>query len=100
MAAPIVGNYAVALAEEIKQLCVPVICAQWPTVMEDERLCVFRTPILVENFDAVLGSDYWHALTLTLTDGRRCTTFLDGNFGVSCFTIRFRLTQANVRYGS
>jgi hypothetical protein len=56
MAAPIVGNYAVALAEEIKQLCVPVICAQWPTVMKDERLCVFRAPILVENIHSIGGS--------------------------------------------
>src|SRR6187549_3359453 len=49
MAAPVVGNHAVVLAEEIKQLCVPVICAQWPTVMKDERLRIFRAPIFVED---------------------------------------------------
>ena len=44
MAAPVMGNNAIALAEEKKQLCVPVICAQWPTVMKDDRLRIFRTP--------------------------------------------------------
>ena len=49
MAAPVVGNHAVVLAEEIKQLCVPIICAQWLTVMKDERLRIFRAPIFVED---------------------------------------------------
>src|SRR6476469_2832292 len=98
MAAAIMGDDPIALAKEEQQLSIPIVCRERPAVAEHDGLSL--TPILVENFDAVLGSRYWHALTLTLTDGRLCTTFLDGNFGVSCLSIRFRLTQANVRYGS
>jgi hypothetical protein len=97
MAAAIMGDDPIALAKEEQQLSIPIVCRERPAVAEHDGLSL--TPILVENFDAVLGSDYWHALTLTLTDGRRCTAFLDGNIGVSWLTIRFRLTQANVRYG-
>src|SRR4029078_6502214 len=98
MAAAIMGDDPIALAKEKHQLRIQIVCRERPAVAEHDGLSL--TPILVENFDAVLGSDYWHALTLPLTHGRRCTTFLYENFGVSCLTIRFQITQANVRYGS
>ena len=63
MAAPVVGNNAVALAEEVQQLLVPIVRAQWPTVMKDEGLRLSRAPILVEDLHAVFGRDDAHVLS-------------------------------------
>ena len=41
MAAPVMGDDAVALLEEVEHLRVPVVGAQRPAVMEDDRLSVF-----------------------------------------------------------
>src|SRR5438445_13316298 len=55
MAAPIVGDDAVALCQEEQHLGVPVVAAQWPAMMEDDGLT--GSPVLVENLRAVLGGD-------------------------------------------
>lgn len=39
----------VALIEEIDHLGVPVVCAQWPGVMEDDRLSGLRPPVLLRD---------------------------------------------------
>ena len=57
VAAPIMGDDAVALVKEIEQLRVPVVGAERPAVVENKRLCVSGTPVLVEDLDAVLGGD-------------------------------------------
>src|SRR6476646_8829820 len=60
MAAPVVGNNAVALPEKIKQLCVPVVRAQRPTVMKDKGLRVSGTPVFIEDVHSVRCSDGAH----------------------------------------
>ena len=60
MAAPVMRDDAVALADEVEHLGVPVVRAQRPAVMEDDGLRVPRTPVLVEDLDAVPGGDRAH----------------------------------------
>jgi hypothetical protein len=38
MAAPVMGDDAVALAEKIEQLRIPIVAAQRPPVVKDDRL--------------------------------------------------------------
>lgn len=57
MATPIMGDDAVTLTEEEYHLGVPVVGRKRPAVMENDRLGLFRTPILVENLRAVLGDE-------------------------------------------
>jgi hypothetical protein len=47
--APVMGDHAIAFAEEEHHLIVPVVGAQRPAVVEHDRLRVFRAPVLVEN---------------------------------------------------
>src|SRR5262245_57797241 len=60
MAAPVVGDDAIPLLDEVQRLCVPVVCAQWPAMMEDDRLRAFRAPDLVVDRRPVLHSDRVH----------------------------------------
>ena len=55
VAAPVVGDDAIALAEEEEHLGVPVVGAQRPAVVEHDRLGVLRAPVLVED----LGRRLW-----------------------------------------
>src|SRR5262245_56101574 len=58
--APVMRNDAIPLLEEVQHLCVPVVGAQWPAMMEDDRLRVLRTPGLVVDGRTVLGCDRVH----------------------------------------
>src|SRR6185295_2925723 len=60
--APIMRDDAVALVEEIEHLRVPVVGAQWPTMMENDRLGILGTPILVEDLDAIVRGDRAHCV--------------------------------------
>src|ERR1700677_267027 len=60
MSTTIMGNDAVTLLQEEHYLVVPVISAQRPAVMEDNRLTF--APILVKNLGAVLGGDRAHVI--------------------------------------
>jgi hypothetical protein len=60
MAAPVMGDDAVALAEKIEQLRIPIIAAQRPSVVEDDRLGILRPPVLVVDFSPVFGGDRTH----------------------------------------
>src|SRR5262245_38554677 len=63
MAAPVMSDDSISLPEQVEHLGVPVVGAQWPTMMEDDGLRVLWTPVLVENFHSVLGGNRAH-LTL------------------------------------
>ena len=60
MAAPIVGDNAIALIDEIEHLRIPVVGAEGPAMMEDDRLGVLRAPVLEVDFRAVFGRDGAH----------------------------------------
>src|SRR5580704_11468911 len=47
MATAVMGDHAIATMQEEKQLRVPIIGRQWPTVRKDNRLS--RAPVLVVN---------------------------------------------------
>ncbi|MCY1376069.1 hypothetical protein D9M69_635320 [compost metagenome] len=51
MATSVMGNHAVALAEEEQHLVVPVVPGQRPSVMEDDGLTT--APVLVEQLSAI-----------------------------------------------
>jgi hypothetical protein len=53
MAAAVMRDHAIALREEEHHLRVPVVGAQRPAVMEDDRLRVLGAPVLVEDLGAV-----------------------------------------------
>src|ERR1700685_3793805 len=53
VAAAVVGDDAIAVAEEDQHLIVPVIGRQWPTMTEHDGLAF--APVLVEDLDAVFG---------------------------------------------
>src|SRR5215475_13797620 len=60
MAAPVVRNDAIPLLEEVQHLCVPVVGAQWPAMMEDDRLRLRRAPDFVVDGRSVLDCDRGH----------------------------------------
>src|SRR3546814_18657642 len=60
MPSSVVGNHPVAFRQKEHQLIVPFVGGERPAVMEDERLCVARPPILVEYLHAVGGFDAFH----------------------------------------
>src|SRR5262249_60665311 len=62
MAAAVVSHDSIPLPEEVEHLGVPVIGAQWPAVMEDDRLRILRSPVLVENLRAVFSRNEAHPL--------------------------------------
>ena len=58
VATAVVGDDAKTVIEEEQHLIVPVIGAERPAVMENDRLAL--APILVENLNTVLGGDRTH----------------------------------------
>src|SRR5258705_12845456 len=60
MAAPVVGDDAIAVLEEEQHLRVPVVGRQRPAVAEHDGLT--RAPVLVENLNAVFGFHCAHLL--------------------------------------
>ncbi len=58
VAAPVMGDDAIAVIEEEHHLRVPVIGAQRPAVAENNRLT--RAPVLVKNLGSVFGRDCGH----------------------------------------
>src|SRR5262245_48692374 len=60
MAAPVMGDDAVAFVEEIEHLRVPIVTAQRPPMVEDDWLGPLRPPVLVKDFRAVFGGDRAH----------------------------------------
>src|SRR3954468_15137995 len=60
VAAPVVGDDAVALADKEEHLGVPVVGTQRPAVVEHDRPGVPGAPVLVEDLHAVFGGDEAH----------------------------------------
>src|SRR6266702_2042949 len=60
VAAAIMRYHAVALLEKEHHLVVPVIGAERPAVVEDDRLRLLRPPVLVEDLYAVSRRDGGH----------------------------------------
>ena len=63
MAAPVMRDHAIALVKEEQHLVVPVVGAQRPAVMEDDRLGVPRAPVLVEDGGSVGGGNVTHGVS-------------------------------------
>src|SRR5437667_632602 len=61
MAAPVMGDDAIAVLEEEQHLRVPIIGRQRPAVAEHDGLAF--APVLVEDFNAVFGRDRAHVLS-------------------------------------
>jgi hypothetical protein len=61
MATTVVGDYPITLRQEKHHLIVPVVGAEWPAVVENDRLSL--APILVKNLGAVLGDDRAHVIS-------------------------------------
>src|SRR5215218_1536303 len=60
MPAPIMGDDAISFVEEEHHLVVPIVTTQGPAVMEDDRLGLFGSPVLVEDVGAVGRGDEGH----------------------------------------
>src|SRR5262249_49669142 len=58
MAATIHHDHAIGMVDEEQHLGIPVVGAERPAMMEDNRLAV--APVLVKNLDAILGCDCTH----------------------------------------
>jgi hypothetical protein len=52
MAAPVVGDDAVALAEKIEHLRIPIVAAQRPPVVKDDRLGILKVFALDQKLGA------------------------------------------------
>src|SRR5687768_16193863 len=61
MPAPVMCDHAVTPFDKVQHLRVPVVRAQWPAVMENDRLP--GTPVLVEDLDAVFCGDSAHGVS-------------------------------------
>jgi hypothetical protein len=77
VAAAVVRDDAVPLADEEEQLGVPIVRAQRPAVVEDDGLGVLRPPVLVVDIDAVASSDRGH-LGLLCCQDRTAARFVTG----------------------
>src|SRR3954471_7280084 len=73
---------AVPLAEEVEHLGVPIVGAERPAVVEDDRLSVLRAPVLVEDFNAIFGGDGGHGMVPRWRADDRKTP------GVACTSLR------------
>src|SRR5262245_34495402 len=62
MAAPVMGDDTIALRDEGEHLRIPVVAAQGPAVMKDDRLT--GAPVLVEDLNALLGGDRAHCCSV------------------------------------
>lgn len=51
--ATVMRNDAKSFAQEEQHQRVPVIGAEWPTMMENDRLGILRFPVLIENLYTV-----------------------------------------------
>src|SRR5262249_14545022 len=60
MAAPVMGDDAIALLHEVEHLRIPVVAAQGPAVMLDDSLT--RAPVFVKDLNAILCGDRAHYL--------------------------------------
>src|ERR1700735_732943 len=65
VAATIVSNHAISLAQEEHHLSVPVVGRQRPTVMKKDRLS--RAPVFIENLGAIFGGNRRHGIVLLLS---------------------------------
>src|SRR5580698_745258 len=61
MATPIMRDHAIPLAEKKHQLVIPVIRRKRPAMAEHDRLS--RTPVLVENLNAVFRRNSRHTVS-------------------------------------
>jgi len=68
VAAAVMGDDPITVIEEEQHLCVPVVGRQRPAVTEDDGLT--RTPVLVEDLNAVLGRDVHDFLLSHRATGR------------------------------
>src|SRR5262245_27807791 len=57
MAPAVMRNHPVSLGQEVQHLDIPVVRRKRPAVMEGNRLGILGAPVLVENIDAIFGSD-------------------------------------------
>ena len=64
MTPAIVSDDTIAVAEQVENLGIPLIGAQWPAVVKDDRLSALGTPVLVENLKAIFGCDARHGIVL------------------------------------
>src|SRR5262245_13579318 len=73
MAAPVMGDDAIAVLEEEQHLRVPIIGRQRPAVAEHDGLTL--APVLVEDLHAVFGGDRVHVgppfTCFTVSENRR-----------------------------
>ena len=65
VAPPVVGDDAEALVAKEQQLIVPIVRAERPSVMENNRLRAARTPVFVEDLGPVSGRNEWHGKCLS-----------------------------------
>src|SRR5690606_541407 len=63
MTSAIMRYYTISLRQEEEHLVVPIISAQGPSVMEDNRLGVLWAPVLVKNRHAVFCDDISMSVT-------------------------------------
>src|SRR6185312_6681104 len=60
VATPVMSDDAVALADEIQELRIPIVGAERPAVVEDDRLRALRAPVLVIDSRTVIARDRAH----------------------------------------
>ena len=58
--AAVVRDGSIAVLDEEHHLVVPVVAAERPPVVKDQRLSVLGPPVLVEDLRAVSSADEWH----------------------------------------
>src|SRR5262245_40533114 len=64
VSAPVMGDDAKTLTEEVQHLSVPVVCAERPAVMKHQRLCVLRTPVFEVDLCAIFACYRTHGCLL------------------------------------
>src|SRR6516165_366673 len=82
MAATVDADHTIAMLHEEQHLGVPVVGAERPAMMEDDRLAL--APVLVEDFGAVLSGDRSHCggSFVGVSGGRICgNVFCRGGSG-------------------
>src|SRR5699024_4615972 len=79
-AASVVGDHTVAMRQEEQHLVVPVVAAERPSVMKDDRLGILGAPVFIENTGVVASRDFSHS-RISLVMSKVCICHIDTDAG-------------------
>src|SRR6478752_6405924 len=82
VSAAVARDDAETIGEEVEHLSIPIVGTKRPTMMEEDRLRIPRTPVLIEDLDSIFRGNGRHVgallkrnCVLSMTGGMQCLAF-------------------------